>query len=269
MTSTEKSLPELVAEVSAKLQRIEKKGTAPAAMGSFPFVRSVDVMDALKPELDARGILLRPEYHVVGEPMIRPRGESGYTMVLTVGLALWATRKGDELLLARTIGMGADTQDKASGKAQTSALKEAILKAFAIPTGDDPEAEHIDQQRRRSQSSQQRRSDAPASAQGSSSPKAQQVAKINELLKRVDGLESQTVNRFSVRAHVRRELSLDSIGEVIAKGDDAARAHLISYLEAKLASPGEAESNGRAESMSEEDALRAGARLAGKDVSDD
>lgn len=248
-----KTLAELVAEVSAKLQRIEKKGTAPQAMGGFPFVRSVDVMDALKPELDARGIILRPLYRALGEPLIRER-DRGYTMVLTVELELWALRGGDELLLARTIGMGADTQDKASGKAQTSALKEAILKTFAIPTGDDPEAseQHESMPRQRPQ---QTRATQPTS----NGSKSEDVAALNALLKQVDELESQTLNRYSVRAHVRRETKLDSIGELIAKGTDAQRSELIAYLTDKLRNPDAGPT--RAEAMSDDEALAAGAAL--------
>lgn len=36
-------------------------------------------------------------------------------------------------------GQGADSQDKGSGKAMTYAFKYALLRAFAIPTGDDPD----------------------------------------------------------------------------------------------------------------------------------
>jgi len=264
MGTTDTTLPELVAEVSAALQRIDKRGTAPQSMGGFAFVRITDVMDKLKPELDSRGIVLRPLYRQVGEPIVRER-ERGYSLLLTVELELWALRKGEELLLARTIGMGADTQDKASGKAQSSAMKEAILRAFAIPTGDDPE-DH-DQIETRPRQSQQRRAEtrsAPGSAPRGGASKGEAIATLNALLKSLDELESQTANRYSVRAHVRKEYGHDTVGELISKGTDEQLRQLIAYVSAKLKDPGEAAA-GSAEAMSDEDAIRAGAALAGRD----
>lgn len=262
MTDT-RTLSDLVAEVSAELRHIPKNGKAPEKLGGFAFVQIVDVMDKLKPELDSRGIVLRPLYRQIGEPIIRERGDyGGYTLVLTVELELYACKGGDELLLARTIGMGADTQDKASGKAQSSALKEAILKAFAIPTGDDPEAHELDEQRPRQQrtratqgSSQRSTSSAPAST-----GKAGDVARINALLKALDDSGSQTANRYSVRAHVSRTMGHESVGSLLAKGSDEQRRELIAYLEDKVANPTDAPA-GSAEAMSDDDAIAAGASL--------
>lgn len=45
---------------------------------------------------------------------------------------------GDHELIV-SAGTGADTQDKGIGKALTYAFKYALLRAFAIPTGDDPD----------------------------------------------------------------------------------------------------------------------------------
>jgi hypothetical protein len=267
MTTTKQTLPEAIADFSAKLQRIEKRGVAPAAMGGFPFVRTTDVMDALKPELDARGIILRPQYTVLGEPLVRPRGETGYTLLLTVELELFAVRDGDELLLARTIGMGSDTQDKASGKAQTSALKEAILKAFAIPTGDDPEAFEQPAEQPRRQRSQQR-SERTQSTRSHARPgdKASAINRLNALLKDVDKLDSQTVNRYSIKAHVRKTSGHETVGELIGKGELSQLVELIEYIEAKLddPQPDDDATERHAEQMSDDDALAAGAALAGR-----
>ena len=45
---------------------------------------------------------------------------------------------GDSIIIA-SCGDGADTQDKGSGKAMTYAYKYALLRTFAIPTGEDPD----------------------------------------------------------------------------------------------------------------------------------
>ena len=48
----------------------------------------------------------------------------------------------DESIEITTYGDGIDTQDKAPGKAMTYADKYALLKAYKIITGDDPDQEH-------------------------------------------------------------------------------------------------------------------------------
>ena len=143
MTAAQTNLPSLIAEVSAKLARIEKRGTAPSAMGGFSFVRETDVMDALKPELDGRGIVLRPDVELLRLDTFARSGKDMPNTVATISLALYAVRGAEEYLISRTVGQGADTQDKAVGKAVTAAKKQAILIAFAIPTGDDPDASAI------------------------------------------------------------------------------------------------------------------------------
>lgn len=147
MTETNGNLPSLIAEVSKVLARIEKHGTAPAAMGGFSFVREQDVIEALKPELDQRGIVLRPDVELLRLDTFPRQGKDMPNTVATISLALWAVRGAEEYLISRTVGQGADTQDKAVGKAVTAAKKQAILIAFAIPTGDDPDATAIPDRR--------------------------------------------------------------------------------------------------------------------------
>ena len=48
----------------------------------------------------------------------------------------------EESIEITTYGDGIDTQDKAPGKAMTYADKYALLKAYKIITGDDPDQEH-------------------------------------------------------------------------------------------------------------------------------
>lgn len=50
--------------------------------------------------------------------------------------------KPDEIVKIITYGDGVDTQDKAPGKAMTYADKYALLKAYKIVTGEDPDQQH-------------------------------------------------------------------------------------------------------------------------------
>ena len=53
--------------------------------------------------------------------------------------------RGDEELLWFSVpGQGADTADKAVGKAITSAKKQGLLVANSVPTGDDPDGAHVE-----------------------------------------------------------------------------------------------------------------------------
>lgn len=45
----------------------------------------------------------------------------------------------NEQIIIASCGQGSDTQDKGSGKAMTYAYKYALLRTFAIPTGEDPD----------------------------------------------------------------------------------------------------------------------------------
>lgn len=45
----------------------------------------------------------------------------------------------NEQIIIASCGQGSDSQDKGSGKAMTYAYKYALLRTFAIPTGEDPD----------------------------------------------------------------------------------------------------------------------------------
>lgn len=55
------------------------------------------------------------------------------------------TEKPEEFIDITTYGDGVDTQDKAPGKAMTYSDKYALLKAYKIQTGDDPDAQASEQ----------------------------------------------------------------------------------------------------------------------------
>ena len=52
------------------------------------------------------------------------------------------TDNPEESIVIASSGQGADTQDKGSGKAMTYSFKYALLRTFAIPTGEDPDKIH-------------------------------------------------------------------------------------------------------------------------------
>lgn len=56
----------------------------------------------------------------------------------------------DDFIDVATFGYGVDTQDKGPGKALSYGVKYALLKAFGLETGDDPDLEQGDKANRRS-----------------------------------------------------------------------------------------------------------------------
>lgn len=265
--TTEKTLPDLIAEVSAQMARLEKKGTAPAAMGSFKFVRETDVIETLKPELDQRGIVLRPDVELLRLDTFERQGKDMPNTVATVSLALWAIRGSEEFLISRTVGQGADTQDKAVGKAVTSAKKQAFLIAFAIPTGDDPDAHALPE--RANQGRGARPSRPAASSQGATEPvpgpRPPSLDQIKtRLLERASEHHIETARldaliKEYVPANPDPDVLMDGLiklGTDITRGKHDAPAGLtedeFAVVEKKI------------EDMTAEEALAAGAALVGK-----
>jgi hypothetical protein len=264
--STDKTLPALIAEVSAQMARLEKKGTAPAAMGAFKFVRETDVIETLKPELDSRGIVLRPDVELLRLDTFERQGKDMPNTVATVSLALWAIRGAEEYLISRTVGQGADTQDKAVGKAVTSAKKQAFLIAFAIPTGDDPDAHALPERSARTQQSGAGRQSKPESGPvpAPAGPSLDQIkARLLTVASEhhlgaaaLDLLIEDYVPKGSTPEKVREGLIL--LGTAIGRGKhDGGVAPGASGAPTDGLPP-------MAEAMTDEEAIAAGAALVGK-----
>lgn len=139
-----------LAEVMAEAERIPKRGIAPAAMGGFPFVQVGDAADAIRAALGARGVSMLPSaIEMIGEA--EHATSSGKTMTTLTVRTTWTLVDGEtgQSAVIQSIGAGADMGDKAAPKAQTSAMKYALLMGFLLSTGDDVEqSDTSDRQRR-------------------------------------------------------------------------------------------------------------------------
>lgn len=140
MTNEARSLHRKLAEIYAAVDRIPKSGTAPVAMGGFKFVQVGDVADAIRKELAARSITMLPE---VAEQISEhvEQTKAGGSMFFQTWRFTWRFSDGEsgESCTIQSVGEGSDTHDKGAPKAQTAAMKYALLMAFLVPTGDDPE----------------------------------------------------------------------------------------------------------------------------------
>lgn len=94
---------------------------------SYPYSRQVIESDVLVTEKEYNGTVTKGN-------QIFLRIETVYRFV--------NIENPDEYIDITTYGDGIDTQDKAVGKAMTYADKYALMKAYKIITGDDPDQEH-------------------------------------------------------------------------------------------------------------------------------
>jgi hypothetical protein len=138
VTEPKMSLHRKLAEVMAEADRIPKNGTY-SGQGTFKFVQVGDAADVIRKALGSRGVSMLPSaVEVVNESEHATR--SGGTMTTITVRTTWTLVDGDtgETATIQSLGTGADAGDKYSPKAQTNAMKYALLMGFLLSTGDDP-----------------------------------------------------------------------------------------------------------------------------------
>lgn len=135
--------------ITAELQTVAKNLMVGEGRSQYKAVSEGDVLAAVKP--------LEIKYGVYSYPVKRTVIDSGEIVSKNVYKGeeketrrLWLrvetvyrfvnTEAPDEYIEITTYGDGVDSQDKAPGKAMTYSDKYALLKAYKIQTGDDPDA---------------------------------------------------------------------------------------------------------------------------------
>ena len=117
---------------------------------SYKAVAEADVLEAVKPIEEKYGIYSYPcERKICKEETITTtttfdgKTTEKNTMFMRIATVYRFVNVDNpqDFIDITTYGDGVDTQDKAPGKAMTYADKYALLKAYKIQTGDDPDAE--------------------------------------------------------------------------------------------------------------------------------
>lgn len=135
-------------QITAEVSRVAKNLNVGEGKSQYKAVGEADVLAAIKP--------LEEKYGVYSYPVSRQVIDSGemvsqstwngqtketkrlYLRIETV-YRFVNVDNPDEYIEITSYGDGVDTQDKAPGKAMTYSDKYALLKAFKIMTGDDPD----------------------------------------------------------------------------------------------------------------------------------
>jgi hypothetical protein len=136
----ERSLHRKLAQIAYEVERIPKNGTAPAAMGGFRFVQVGDAADVIRKALADHSVSMIPTtIDLIGET--EHPTSSGKMMTTVTVRTTWTLTDAEsgETAVIQSMGAGADMGDKAIPKAQSSAMKYALLMGFMLSTGDDPE----------------------------------------------------------------------------------------------------------------------------------
>ena len=131
--------------VTAELQTVAKNLTVSTGKNNtYKAVSERDIIDAVKPIEAKHGIYSFPCDRQVIESQILESEYNGnkkttFFSRIKVTYRFVNVDKPDEFIDMVTFAEGIDAQDKGSGKAMTYADKYALMKAYKISTGDDPD----------------------------------------------------------------------------------------------------------------------------------
>lgn len=145
---SEKNIFQRMAAITEELTAVAKNLSVGEGRSSYKAVGEADVLKAVKPLEFKHGVYSYPASRkIVSERLLESEKEykgqvtksTRFQMRVETIYRFVNTDKPDEFIEITTYGDGVDSQDKAPGKAMTYADKYALLKAYKIITGEDPD----------------------------------------------------------------------------------------------------------------------------------
>ncbi|MBT2601257.1 MULTISPECIES: ERF family protein [unclassified Oceanobacillus] len=136
---SDRQLVKKLAKVMTEVKHIEKKGYN--KFHKYHYATESDVAERVREVLAEQSVMMLPDIveHSTREHT-NQKGNTEYIATVKVKFTFIDGETGEELSI-HSVGEGQDAGDKAVYKAITGAQKYALMKAFMIPTGDDPEAD--------------------------------------------------------------------------------------------------------------------------------
>lgn len=130
-------------KISDEIGVVPKNLTIALGSGKYKAVGEIDVLNAVKPIEVKYGVLSFPIDHTVIESKELEKKDNRVDQFIRVKVTYRFINVDNpsEFIDTTALGDGVDGGDKASGKAQTYADKYALLKAYKIATGEDPDQE--------------------------------------------------------------------------------------------------------------------------------
>ena len=139
---------EKLAAITAELNAVAKNLKVGEGRSAYKAVGEADVLAAVKPLEEKHGVYSYPaSRRIVDSDVITTKKvyqgqeseSSKFFMRVETVYRFVNTEKPEEYIEVTTYGDGVDSGDKAPGKAMTYGDKYALLKAYKIITGDDPD----------------------------------------------------------------------------------------------------------------------------------
>lgn len=134
-----------MAAITADLQTVSKNLIVETGKGKgYKAVSERDIIDAVKPLESKHGVYSYPaEREIIQSEMLESETQNGtkttfFSRIKTVYRFVNVDNPEEHIDMV-TFAEGMDSQDKGSGKAMTYADKYALMKAYKISTGDDPD----------------------------------------------------------------------------------------------------------------------------------
>lgn len=143
----EMNLWQRIHAVSAEVGRVSMSLEVDTGKGrSYKAVSINDVVDSLIPYLDKYRIVIVPsDKEIIEQMQITQKSQYGdknqFYIRLKATFKIVNIDKPDEFIEVSAYGDGIDSGDKCTGKADTYARKTALIDAFNLSRGDDPDRE--------------------------------------------------------------------------------------------------------------------------------
>lgn len=142
---SEMNIYQRMSAITNEINRVAKNLNVDQGKSSYKAVGEADVLAAVKPAEDKYGVYSFPvDREIIESSVLTTTNYQGQErkqqfMRLRTVYRFVNVDKPEEFIEIATYGDGVDSQDKAPGKAMTYADKYALLKAYKIITGDDPD----------------------------------------------------------------------------------------------------------------------------------
>lgn len=142
---SELNLYQRIQAVSNDIKNIEKNMTVGKGNYSYKAVQDIDVTLEVKESESKHGLVSIPvKQELVKSEIIKVMKDGGgesitYMDIVKMTLRIINLDKTDEYIEVESFGRGLDPGDKGFGKASTYARKYALLNAYKIATGEDPD----------------------------------------------------------------------------------------------------------------------------------
>ncbi len=135
------NLFERMLKITGELTAVAKNLTVEAGKYAYKAVGEADVLSAVKPLETKHGVYSYPYERevILTDKLVTKSGTEQTFMRIKTVYRFVNIAQPDEHIDIVSYGDGIDTGDKAPGKAMTYADKYALLKAYKIITGDDPD----------------------------------------------------------------------------------------------------------------------------------